>query len=372
MRGLAAMALALAVMAGACAPTLPRAYLEAHAAADRAHNAGRHEEAARKYHEAALAADRIKDRDEMLYLEAASYERAGRHQDATQRYRALIELSPDGPRSARSSYELADVEIDRGDAETGFKMLEESLRKYPDAGVARHALQRLVRRIASQRGDDAAIAWLRQNMSWLRGKGPGESASYLLADRLEAKGDLQAARDGFVQTARNYPYPSGSLFDDSLYRASQLDEKLGDPKRAVERLRELLSFREPSTMNGSYERPRYAQAQMRIAELYRDALGDQAAARREFRKLFEQHTTSLMRDDALWQEALIARRSGDADGACGAARLLVLKLPESRYAACAQLVCESAPKPEKAGKCRDYVARELEPATGKGTDAAGP
>ncbi len=368
MRTLPAMAL-LVALAGACAPTLPRAYLEAHAAADRAHHAGRYEEAARKYHEAALAADRIKDRDEMLYLEAASYERAGRHQDASQRYQALIELSPGGPRSSRSAYELADVEIDHGDAEKGFAMLEEALRKYPDAGVARHALQRLVRRIVSQRGDDAAIAWLRQNMNWLKSKGPGEAASYLVADRLEAKGDLAAARDAFVQTAKDYPYPSGGLFDDALFRASQLDEKLGDPKRAIERLRELLSYREPSTMNGSYERPRYAQAQMRIAELYRDALGDHASARREFRRLFDNHTTSLMRDNALWQEALLAKQDGDTEGACDAVKLLARKLPESRYAPCAPLVCPSAPKPEKDAKCRDYIARQLEPSASNGDDA---
>lgn len=372
MRAHDAIALLVAMVACACAPSLPRAYLEAHAAADRAHNAGRYEEAARKYHEAAAAADRIKDRDEALYLEADSYGRAGRQQDASRRYEALVELSPDGPHSARAAYELADLEIDRGDVDAGFKKLEEALRKYPDAGVARHALQRLVRHIAGQQGDDAAIAWLRQNMSWLRAKGPGETAMYLVADRLEAKGDPQGARDTFAQTAHDYPYPSGALFDDALYRAAELDAKLGDPRRAIERLRELLSCREPSTMNGSYERPRYSQAQFRIAELYRDALGDHAAARREFRKVFDQHTTSLRRDDALWQEALIAKRDGDGEGACDAVKLLVRKLTESRYAACATLLCASAPKPDKAGKCRDYVAREIEPASGKGNDASSP
>ncbi len=363
---------ALACLLGsACAPTLPSAHVQAHAAADRAYAAGRYEEAAGKYREASAAAERVKDRDEMLYLEAAAYARARRWEQAARCYRELIALSPGGLRTPRAAFELAGIEIDHGDVAKGWQMVEDALKKYPDSGVARPSLERVVRHIASDRGAQASLDWLRQNLSWLKKSDCGETASYLVADRLLEVGDVRGARDGFVQTAKDYPYPSGSLFDDSMFRASELDEKLGEPRVAVDRLRELLSHREPSSMNGSYERPRYGKAQMRIAELYRDALRDHATARKEFRKLFEQHTTSLLRDDALWQEALLARQDGDSAGACDAVGLLVKKLPESRHAPCARLLCPSAPELDKPRACRDYLARELAPATTSG-NSVGP
>jgi hypothetical protein len=160
------------------------------------------------------------------------------------------------------------------------------------------------------------------------------------------------------------------LYDDSLYRASVLDEKLGDPKLAIAHLRELLANRESSTMNGSYERPRYAQSQMRIATLYRDALRDHAQARKEFRKLYSDFTTSLLRDDALWQEALLAKEDRAQDAACDAVTVLVNKLPESRYAPCARSVCASAPQLDKPRPCHAYVERAA--SSDGSSDAAAP
>jgi len=342
---------------------LPKAEVAAHAEGDRAWSAGRFEEAAAKYRQAAEAADRAQHREDFFYLEAASLWRAGKFTSAQQRLEALEKLNPTGRRAARSAFDAAQIEVAHGDAAKGWAMHEAALRRHASGLMARRELSRYVVHLDEQQGQTAALAWLRSNLSWLKNKETDETATYMIAEHLEKLGNLTEARDTFVQCARTYPYPDGSLHDDSLYRASLLDEKLGEPKLAVEHLRELLSKREPAWGNGSYERPRYSPSQLRIATLYRDAIKDRAQARKEFRKLFTDHPTSILRDDALWQEARIAKQDGDQDGACDAVNLLLRKLPDSRYSPCAQLLCPSAPPPDKGRTCRSYIAREVNPAT---------
>ncbi len=119
----------------------------------------------------------------------------------------------------------------------------------------------------------------------------------------------------------------------------------------------MLSSREPSGAWVSYERPRYSQAQLRIAEIYRDDLKDHAAARREFDKLYALHPTTIKRDDAVWAEACLALEDGDATAACALAKRLLDEFPESRYVPCAHEVCPTAPPAKRA--CADYILREI-------------
>jgi TolA-binding protein len=109
---------------------------------------------------------------------------------------------------------------------------------------------------------------------------------------------------------------------------------------------------------GSYERARYAEARFRLAELYRDALGDPARARREFRRVFDDHPTSLLGDDALFQEALMARSAGDVSGTCAPLRILKAKLPASRFAACASELCPRLGN-EATRRCAPYILESL-------------
>jgi tetratricopeptide (TPR) repeat protein len=351
--------LLVALGASACAPTLPRSYQEARAAGHRAYSAGRYDEAARMYRDAARASSRVHDRDEMLFLEAAAHQRAGRHREARARYEALLAASPTGGRASRAAHEVAELEIAHGDEERGYALLEAAFLRFPTSGPSRHALTRYLKHLDETRGVEAALAYLQARLALLEHKGLGEAARYQMADRLERLGRAAEARDAFVQCARAYPYPHGGLYDDSLMRASLLDEKLGDPRLAIERLREMLGVREPSLMSGSYERTKFSAAQMRIAVLLRDALHDHAAARRELRALFTDHRSSILRDDALWAEARLAAQDGDRSGACEAASLLVRELPDSRFAACASLLCESVPALPKPRPCHDYIRRDL-------------
>src|SRR5439155_27036471 len=123
-----------------------------------------------------------------------------------------------------------------------------------------------------------------------------------------------------------------------------IDEARGRYGEAITHLHDLVATREKSDTIGSYERPRYSEAQMKIGEIYRDTLHDDATARREFHRLYAEFTTSIRRDDALWAEARIAKKQRGDDGSCDAARRLVREFPGSRFAACAPLVCSSAPR----------------------------
>ncbi|HVY49391.1 MAG TPA: tetratricopeptide repeat protein, partial [Minicystis sp.] len=172
--------------------------------------------------------------------------------------------------------------------------------------------------------------------------------------------DPAAAHDLLVETARAHPYPHGDLTDDAWVRAADIDVARGRYAEAASHLRELLASREKSDLMGSYERPRYSEAQMKLAEIYRDRLHDDAEARREFHRLYADFKTSRLRDDALWAEARLARKDGDEGAACDAAGRIVHEFPESRYAACAKLVCPTAPAAEKAHRpCADYIARDF-------------
>lgn len=351
------LSILLLVGVAACAPSVGEGFLRAKAAGDRAHSAGRYEEAARAYREAADQAKRRRDRDEALFLAAGMQQRAGATGTSAEVYRLLITESPHGERTPRAAFELAWMEIDAGHADAGYTMLERAIRAYPGAGTARRGLERYLAHLDERGGPRAALAFIDAALGDLGDSELDENLRYARAKRLEALGQLEAARDAYVDCAKRHPYPFGSLFDDALFHASRLEEALGRYDAAISHLNEMLRHRETSTFNGSYERPRYSAAKMRIAELYRDKIRDHRAARRTFHELYESHTTSVLRDDALWEEAKLAREDGDIGEACSRIELLVRTLPDSRYVPCARLVCETARLPEGTKDCRPYITR---------------
>ena len=352
------LALCLAIWLAACAPSLPRPYLEARAAAVRAYAAGRYDEAASHWLEAEKAADRNRDRIEARYRAAQSLRRAGRSKQAAELLARITHESPASERASRSAYDRADIEIEQGDPARGYAMLEALARKNPRAPVAPHALRRYLGWLEEKDGASGALAYIQQQEGTLGKSELGETLAYERARILERAQRDDEALAAYLKVAERYPYPHGAHWDDALWNASLLEERLGRPERAVRHLRDLLSEMEPSHIQGSYQRPRYDDAQYRIAELYRDRLADKTRARREFRRVYSEHPTSILRDDALWNEALLASEQGDQRSACSALALLVDELPDSRYAACTKMVCPSV-APLRDGKCRSYISRTL-------------
>jgi tetratricopeptide (TPR) repeat protein len=353
---LAAIAVTLGCGGGvASSPAFDRLFAEG----ERAEHAGRHEDAAVTFERAAALGPRVKDRDEALYLAARSRERGGDYPRAQATLRSLEGVSPKGPRAARAAFDDAEIELEHGDAAKGRAMLEVAARANPTSGNARPALERLVREIEQGSGARAALGWITTESAAFRGTEQEEVCAYLVALELDHASDAAAAHDAYLSTARRWPYPRGAFTDAALERAADLDVARGRPAEAIEHLREMLRAREKSDTIGSYERPHYAEAQLEIGEIYRDKLGDPAAARREFRRLFDDFPTSRLRDDALWAEARVAQKQGDEPGACDAASKLVRDLPDSRYAACARLVCPTAPEATSKRPCADYIERDL-------------
>jgi tetratricopeptide (TPR) repeat protein len=346
----------IAFVAG-CAPELGEAYLDAFAAGERAFHAGRYDEAARAWDEAAGRAHRVKDRDEARFLEARSFERLGRWDDARAAYLRLAADSPGGPRTGRAAFDLAQIEIEHGDAARGWRMLDEAARRYPKHGVARPAIRRMIQHVQDEGGEPAVLAWLDAHEATFRGTEQEEVIAYERGLSLERAGRKQEAHDVFLADARRHPYPFGGLTDDAYWHAAAIDEEAGRYDEAIAHLRELLSSREPSGAWASYERPRYSEAQLRIALIYRDRLKDHANARRELEKLYALHTTTLKRDDAVWWEAVLAVEDGDRDTACRLAKRMLDEFPESRYVPCAHEVCATAPAQKRA--CADYILREM-------------
>lgn len=350
----------LAWSVSGCGPSISEAYQFSFAEGQRAQRAGRYEEAATAYGEAAARAERIKDRDEARFLQARSLERAGLWREAERTYRQLRRDSPRGPRTVRAQLELAQLELDHRDESKGYQMLQDVAVQHPNHGVAGTALQRVLRHVKKTQDEAGVRAWLAGLLPSLRDTDLEQLVEYEHARSLQREGRLEEALTELEATARDHPYPLGALTDDALWHAAEIADELGRPKAAIQYLKLLLAPREPAETLGSYERPRYSQAAMRIAELYRDRLHDTTAAKRAFHRVFTDHPTSTLRDDALWAEARLWHAEGDQDEACDVLETLVEDLPESRYAACARELCPSAPPPEGDTYCRPYIIRELE------------
>jgi Tetratricopeptide repeat len=341
----------------ACAPALPAAYVHARDSAETAYGSGQFATAAQSWLVAAQTARTPRDRNEARYRAATSYERAGQLEKA----RAMYELLAGGKseRAPRATFALADLRLRSGDERGGYAALEAAIRKYPSSGVAGLSLRRYFAELATRGGDEAVLAYIAQVEPGLDQTELGEQLLYERARRLDASGQLTRARDAYLVIANRFPYPHGAYWDDALFHGAECEQRLGRPEHAIELLTRMLAAREASHLSGSYERPRFAGAAYRIAELYRDGLHDPSAARRAFHGVFTEYPTSTLRDDALWQEALLARRSSTAE-ACAPLELLVRDLPESRYAPCAREICPQLTQPATR-ECRDYIRRELDP-----------
>ncbi|HEY8042206.1 MAG TPA: tetratricopeptide repeat protein [Polyangiaceae bacterium] len=343
----------------ACAPSHGAAYDRAFAEAARAESAGRLAEAVADFDRAAASAIRQRDRDQARWGAAQVMERSGPMAAALARLEAI---AADGTseHQPEAAYRAAVLRIDHGDTDRGWADLERVPRRFPSSGVGHVAVRRLVAH-ADEKGPEGAFAELHALAHDLAGTELEELVAFSTAQHLEARGDDDAARGAYVHIADRWPYPYGAFFDDALWRASLLDEKLGRYQVAVDELERMVAQRETTTLVGSYERAKYVPAMLRIGELYRDRLHDHARARDAFHRLYAGFAHSTRRDDALWLEADLWRQDGDAGKACDRLATLVQDFPDSRYVPCATGQCAGLERPAGSGapkECRPYITRE--------------
>jgi tetratricopeptide (TPR) repeat protein len=352
--------LALACLLASCAPDRGSAYTKSVADAQRAYHHGRFGEAAARWDEAAKNAKLARDAVYARYEAALARARAGDVARAATELRAIANASPPNAYSAQAAFKVAEL-ARANDVEAGVRELEDVVVRFPESGVAKVAVLRIARHDDEKGGAAGAIAHLDRMRSRVSGKAVEETILYERAKRLAALGQKEAARDAFLDVAQRWPYPFGAYFDDSLYRAAEIDESLGRYREAIAHLERLLSFRETASFMGSYERPKYVPAILRIAEIHETKLHDLGAAREALHRLYADFKTSPLRDDALWREAELWRKEGDADKACGALSTLASDFPDSKYVPCATARCPSISRSSKSKapkECHPYLLRE--------------
>jgi tetratricopeptide (TPR) repeat protein len=351
------------VLGPACTPPVRGdEYEAAIAAASRDEGAGRFAAAVAEYERAEAVGLINRDRDHARWAAAEITARSGDVAGAARRLEVIAADDSD-EHQAEAAYRLVRLRIDSGDDERGWRDLEDIPRRFPTHGVAHVALRRLVEH-ADEKGPQAGLDELR---SLDRDLETGELApmvAYLEAEHLEALGDEKGAREAYGAIADRWPYPFGAFFDDSLWHASLLDEKLGHDQAAADDLQRLLDQRETTSIMGTYERPRYVPAIVRLGELYRDRLHDHPRARDAFHRLYADFAHSVERPKGLWLEADLWREDGDAGKACERLATLVGAFPDSRYVPCAVERCPGLKRPAKSGaprECHEYITRKERP-----------
>lgn len=364
----AAVVLAAVLAAGCGGPKRPPELLAESAAAARATSAGRPEEAARHYEAAARVPGAERSRSHYLFLAARAHARAGRRGDAARLYRALADQRPEALESAQARLELARDAEARGELAAAAAEYRRVVVDHPRSGLVAQAARHVARLAEASGGPVAARDALDDLARAVEGTEADEAVRFQAARaRAAAAGgpsDREAALAAFLRLADDHPYPKGAHFDDALYEASLLEEGLGRRDRAVAHLERMLDERESAHTLGTYERPKYLPAIQRIAALHERA-GDRARAREAWHRLATEFRTSVLRDDALWNEARLFREDGDAKGACAALDELVSSFPDSRYVPCATSQCPGVTRPKASrapATCRGYLSRAPEPA----------
>lgn len=327
------------------------------AAAERSYAAGRYQEAAQHWQAAATHAASPGAARKARHRQAMSLLRGGQWQAA----RTVLNKLASEPSSlaARASYDLALLELAHEQKSAGTARLRELVVREPESGVASIALRRYLALVEEERGAAGVLAELNELSAALGSSSLDELLRYEQARQLLATKQLEPALAAYLDLAKRHPYPLGAHWDDALWHAAAIEEQLGRPQAAITQLERMLSVRESADFMGSYERPRFDEARFHLAELIRDQLHDPMRAREEFWRLFKRHPSSVLRDDALWEAAKLAHAQGDAAGTCSLLRTLQADLVESRYVACAPLLCADLTSGTPKQHCAAYIARSL-------------
>ncbi|MFW5921541.1 MAG: tetratricopeptide repeat protein [Myxococcota bacterium] len=292
------------------------AYLDAMAEATRHAHHGRLEEAVRAYGRAAGVADRRVDRDEARYRQAKALQELGRTEEALVVLEDLAAARPPSRRTARSCFDAALIRHQRGHRERALTGFRQVVDEHPDSGLGGRALYYLLDHHREHDDVDGALRLLESLYPELRDTTLGDDVLHHRARLLLARGDRDGARATLETLVENHPYPQGHRWDDALVELADMAEEDGDPERAIGYLESLVQRRDTTTMVGSYTLPSMPKAQLRIARLYRDAVGDAEAAAAAFERMAADYPRSILRDDALFELGVLRLEQDRRGEAC--------------------------------------------------------
>lgn len=157
----------------------------------------------------------------------------------------------------------------------------------------------------------------------------GDNLLYQRARILWEEGELEAARDAFEVMIRRHP--GSGLRHEARWSVARLEMSLGDAERALLYLRILAEDRDDSWQVGIYESDLADDARFWRGLLLARALDRPVQASQEFALFLEDFPTSLLRDDARWNLAVLAARRGEQGQAREHCQALREEDPASRW-----------------------------------------
>lgn len=275
------------------------AHLDAMAEASRHRRHGRLEEAVEAYGRAAATADRRVDRDEARYRQAKTLARMDEVDRALDLLDAIAAVEPPSRRTARAYFDAALLREEHGDRDEAMEGFRTVALEHSDSGLGKRALWFLVKDRRDVGDDDGALALVRSLYPRLKDTSLGDDLLDFEAQILMDRGDREGARAAWERLVAEHPYPQGHRWGETLHRLADLAEEDDEPERAIGYLKHLVQRHDRTNLVGSYTLPTMPRAQLRIARLYRDAVGDRPKAEAAFRHLVRRFPRSTLRDDAL-------------------------------------------------------------------------
>jgi len=356
-----ALAIAFAsTLTGCGAPARGPEYDRLLAAARRHHHDGRFNEAARAYEQAARVAWVPRDSEFARYESALADARAGNVAQAAAALRSIADATPAGAYSAHATLKLADLLAASSETEST-ELLERLVVRFSDSGSAQSALTRLLQRDRESRGPHAALDRLETLWPNVQRRAIAQHVAYQRAKLLEELGRQAEAREAYLAVVDRWFDDHGSLSDDALYRTAEIDIANKHFDSALALLTRLASQRESAWFIGSYDRPRYVQAEMRIAWLQEHVFKDLKAARHALERVEKNFPNASVLDDVVWRQAMLWRSEGNEARVCETLRKLTLLTPNSRYIPCIPHECANVPRPANSTAplaCHGYLLRE--------------
>ena len=318
----------LLLLVGCFAPTLskPRGkqHLDALAEASRHQHHGRLREAASAYLRAADAAERRVDRDEALYRQSRVLARLGAHAEAIAICDQLGASETTARRTLRARLDAARYRLRVGESERAERDLHGLIVAEPESAAARSALRLLTRtHVDGVEDKREALAWARALRDEVTQSSLGESLMSLEAALLVELDRKDEAQGVLERQIERYPYPHGSRWDDALWQLADLSLSQRAPEAAVVYLKRMIAVHEKSFIVGSYTRPLFSKAALRIARIYRDELRDPDAAIAAYAALRSEFPRSLSVDDALAEQAELHLARGERRRGCTLLRELL-------------------------------------------------
>lgn len=273
-------------------------------------------EAAAAYGDAAAHAERRVDRDEAMYRQAKSLERAGEGRRALAILDEVARGRPVSRRTARALFDASRLRIELGERDAGLDGLRRVVIEHPEHGLASRSMWLVLDAYRSDDDPDGALAFLARVEAELADTSLADDVLAHRAELLLARGDRPGAKRALLRIVEEHPYPQGARWDDALVSLADLAQEEGDHTGAIRWLERIVAMHEDTDRPGSYTLPSMPEAQIRIARIYRDDLRDLDAAARAFELTYDEYPTSTVRDDALVELGEMLLEAGDRSRAC--------------------------------------------------------